>query len=165
VHIECCEGGRFGNNYVTAAAYYSAGPNLKPPVATLAEVTEPDTCKYRAVVCTPLLCANPFIKAPSTSYVRGAGGGSSTSSRSDPTASLVSLMSSIKTKCLNKQEDWWTYELCFSTGLRQARYDLEQIHSADGKLVHKQSLVNQYNLGTAPLSLYDNETFLNESIA
>jgi hypothetical protein len=136
------------------------------PVAPLTEVTEPDTCKYRAVVCTPLLCANPFIKAPATSFVRGDGGSSgSVSSRRDSTASLVSLMSSIKTKCLNKQEDWWTYELCFSTGLRQARYDLEQLHSADGKLVHKQSLVNQYNLGTAPVPLYDNETFLNESIA
>lgn len=77
---------------------------------------------------------------------------------------LTPLMKRINSTCLSKQEEWWTYELCFNTGIRQVRYEIEQSVTAEGKLVQKNVLVSQYQLGLAPTDLYSNEEEIHQRI-
>lgn len=53
-------------------------------------------------------------------------------------AQLVEVMKGINSTCLIKQEEWWTYELCFNNAVRQVRFNLEQTALPDGTLVQKQ---------------------------
>lgn len=163
MEIICCEGTDF-KNYIASSIYYGILDNptnynlngFKLPAATLSGISEPRVCRYKATVCSPLLCKRPDIvatPAPTTVALKDSS-----------VPQLVPIMKHINSTCLTKQEDWWTYELCFNSGVRQVRYETEQSLTADGKLVLKQSLVSQYQLGLAPLALYTNETELKKLV-
>lgn len=163
VEIICCEGTHI-KNFIAASVYYGfnenpSGPNnphgLKLPAATLATIDEPKLCKYKATVCSPLMCKRPEELTTLTSTVP---------LKDSSVPQLAPVMKFINTTCLNKQEDWWTYELCFNSGVRQVRYEIEQSMTADGKLTQTQSVASQYQLGVAPLALYTNETGLKNMV-
>jgi hypothetical protein len=91
------------------------------PKATMNILEEPNTCAYKAVVCTPLLCKpNKSVAAVNT--------GNSV---------LTNVMASLNNSCLMRQEDWWTYELCFTKGVRQLRINVEQSVLPDGSVEQK----------------------------
>ena len=49
------------------------------------------------------------------------------------------FIESILPTCLKKQEEWWSYELCFNKGLRQIRYHLDKYDvMPDGQIIQKQ---------------------------
>ena len=59
VHIQCCEGDFAISNYISVEAYLRSLQIGQPlPPVTLNSVSEPGTCRYQAVVCTPLLCSS-----------------------------------------------------------------------------------------------------------
>lgn len=160
----CCEGPKAKyKNFITADVYFGVSEaaandmnglnGLKLPPLTLSAISEPAVCEYEATVCSPLLCERP--KHPST--VQGAG---SVPLKDNSVPQLAPVMKFVNSTCLTKQEDWWTYELCFGSGLRQVRYDLQQSVTAEGKLVQKNVLLSQYQLGLAPLQLYTDESAL-----
>jgi hypothetical protein len=129
--------------------------NMKLPPLTLSMVEEPGLCKYEATVCSPLLC-----ERPTHMHHSGVSHAVTVPLKDSSVPQLAPTMKFINNTCLTKQEDWWTYELCFNSGLRQVRYDIEQSITAEGKLMQKNVLMSQYQLGTAPLALYANESAL-----
>lgn len=161
VHIVCCEGSAV-KNYISAAAYYAsvdgtASHNLKLPAATIASITEPDLCAYEVTVCSPLMCKRP-------SEVLSTAAASQVALKDAPSAQLASVMKFINSTCLSKQEDWWTYELCFNSGLRQVHYDIQQV-VVEKKVTQKQLLLSQFQLGLAPVELYSDEDALKKSVS
>lgn len=159
MHIVCCEGAGI-KNYISAAAYYAnldstaAQSGIKLPAATLASITEPDLCSYEVTVCSPLMCKRPSdVLAPASQVALV----------HSSAAQLAPIMKYINSTCLAKQEDWWTYELCFNSGLRQVRYDIEQ-STVDGVMTQKQVLLSQYQLGFAPVEIYTDEHELKERV-
>mmetsp|Transcript_37799 Transcript_37799/g.65313 ORF Transcript_37799/g.65313 Transcript_37799/m.65313 type:complete len:812 (-) Transcript_37799:9-2444(-) len=161
VHIVCCEGSAV-KNYISAAAYYAsvdgtASHNLKLPAATIASITEPDLCAYEVTVCSPLMCKRP-------SEVLSTASASQVALKDAPSAQLASVMKFINSTCLSKQEDWWTYELCFNSGLRQVHYDIQQV-VVEKKVTQKQLLLSQFQLGLAPVELYSDENALKKSVS
>ena len=160
MHIVCCEGSAV-KNYISAAAYYAsvdgtASHNLKLPAATIASITEPDLCAYEVTVCSPLMCKRP-------SEVLSTASASQVALKDAPSAQLASVMKFINSTCLSKQEDWWTYELCFNSGLRQVHYDIQQV-VVEKKVTQKQLLLSQFQLGLAPVELYSDENALKKSV-
>ncbi len=152
VHIQCCEGTAI-TNYIPTEMYYAekkrtTGPAM--PKATFNVIEEPKTCAYKATVCTPLLCKR---HKPDALAAADDGAGS-------PSGVLTELMRTLNSSCLMRQEEWWTYELCFSKGIRQLRLNLEQSVLPDGSIEQKQVVVNQYILGNPLLHEYSNETAL-----
>jgi len=155
----CCEGTSI-KNFISAAAYYANMENaaaqggIRLPAATLASITEPDLCAYEVTVCSPLMCKRPSeVLAPASQVAL----------IHSSAAQLAPIMKYINATCLTKQEDWWTYELCFNSGLRQVRYDIEQT-TVDGVITQSQVLLNQYQLGVAPVHIYTDEHELKERI-
>jgi hypothetical protein len=66
-------------------------------------------------------------------------------------------MKLINSTCVIKQEDWWTYELCFSKGVRQIRFNIEQSMNTEGKIIQKQVVAAQFVLGLPILVNYEDE--------
>jgi hypothetical protein len=167
VHTICCEGTKH-KNFIAAEMYFNVNEGVqgegsplkgvKLPAATVATVEEPSTCKYEMTVCSPLMCPRPATIIPAASAQ------AIVSLKDSTIPQLAPIMKFVNHTCLNKQEDWWTYELCFNSGIRQVRYDLEQSITAEGKLVQKNTLVSQFQLGTAPLELYKNEAELKNRV-
>ena len=66
VHIQCCENTKY-SNYIQAKDFFNPTyytptyGNQKQYKATLNEITETSLCVYKAVVCTPFLCRNPYL--------------------------------------------------------------------------------------------------------
>jgi len=160
VHIICCEGSAV-KNFISAAAYYAsmdgtAPHNLKLPAGTIASITEPDLCAYEVTVCSPLMCKRPSVVLSTASA-------SQVPFKDTPSAQLASVMKFINSTCMSRQEDWWTYELCFHSGLRQVHYDIQQV-VVDKKVTQKQLLLSQFQLGLAPVELYWDEEALKKSV-
>ena len=154
VHIQCCDGLGIPNT-IPSEAYFSGEKNGNSfPIATLARITEPELCSYQATVCSPLLCSN-FDSDENSSQKK-----SSRSLTKASKNSFVEIMKAINSTCVARQEEWWTYELCFNKGARQVRFNLEQTVTAEGSVVQKQVLANQYILGLPPFHLYTNEELL-----
>lgn len=156
----CCEGSTV-KNFISAAAYYASvdtasSHGLKLPAGTIASITEPDLCTYEVTVCSPLMCKRP-------SEVLSTSSASQVALKDTPTVQLASVMKFINSTCLSKQEDWWTYELCFNSGLRQVHYDIQQV-VVDKKVTQKQLLLSQFQLGVAPVELYSDEVALKKSV-
>ncbi len=118
MHIQCCEGSGI-QNFIPVDVYYAekkaaAGTGPPIPKATLNTISEPRTCAYKATVCTPLLCKRAVKE------------------KSDQV--LSDILRSLNNTCLMRQEDWWTYELCFAKGIRQLRINSEQSVLPDGAI-------------------------------
>ncbi len=128
VHMQCCEGTTIPN-FITADAYFadqslarSSAPRPPMPKATLNAIKEPKTCAYRATVCTPLLCKREVVPPVADA---------------SPGQALTSVMKALNSTCLMKQEEWWTYELCFAKGIRQLRINNEHSVLPDGTVEQK----------------------------
>lgn len=163
----CCEGTAH-KNFIASDVYFAVNEappgssnvnGAKLPAATVSSIEEPSLCRYEMVVCTPLLCPRP-----AASQLRAGTGGVTVPLKDADTPQLAPVMKFINSTCLTKQEDWWTYELCFNTGLRQVRYDIEQSVTPEGRILQKNTLVSQYLLGAAPLEMYMNETALKQHV-
>lgn len=156
----CCEGSAV-KNFISAAAYFASADStsshgFKLPAGTIASITEPDLCTYEVTVCSPLMCKRP-------SEVLSSDSASSVAFKDTSASQLASVMKFLNSTCLNRQEDWWTYELCFNSGLRQVHYDIQQV-VVDKKVTQKQLLLSQYQLGVAPVELYSDEAALKKSV-
>ena len=81
----------------------------------ISSITEPETCSYKMTVCSDLLCDPAPDKKPS----------------------LVELMKELNSVCVHRQEDWWTYELCLSKGVRQYHAEAEKDDKGRTKAVVK----------------------------
>jgi len=146
VHVQCCDGEGIPNA-IPSEAYTSFDQTHSSfPLAVLNRITEPELCAYQATVCSPLLCLKPKTSVNQDTKSR------------HPRFSDV--MKQINTTCLAKQEEWWTYELCFNKGVRQVRFNLEQAVTAEGNVVQKQVLANQYILGLPNFPIYQDEEAL-----
>jgi hypothetical protein len=189
VHIQCCDSLNIPN-VIPSEAYFQAEKTANPfPRAALARIMEPSVCAYQATVCSPLLCQRldyedeeiPSSDASSASSSSSSSAAAPTTTTTATTATgrkltkrvysktkpvkFTEIMKTINSTCLARQEEWWTYELCFNKGVRQVRFNLEQSVTAEGTVIQKQVLANQYVLGTPPFDLYLNEPGLLNSTA
>ena len=75
-----------------------------------------------------------------------------------PVSSLTTVLQSLSKQCLVRQEGWWTYELCFRTGIRQFHLHAETVQQAvgDGSTSTSAHMVvqNEFSLGLAPADSY-----------
>eukprot|EP01039_Chlorochromonas_danica_P010604 gene10604-11750_t len=172
VHIQCCDGLQVPNSLPSEMYFRQDKNDQHIPKASLTVVEEPQLCHYLAVVCSPLLCPQtPLLEAEAKHNTFSSGSGGKHALRGRDPASLemkvdsrgfhmVDLMRLLENTCLVHTEDWWSYEVCFSKGIRQVRFNIEQVAGTDGNVVQKQVLASQFFLGQPPLSIYKNETAL-----
>ena len=100
VSIQCCQ-----NVNNQRAKYSPPNKNQKKSsskLAVISDIYEPNTCSYQINVCSELLCHELVSPAKGSSK-----------------DSLSSVLDNLHGKCVTRQEDWWTYELCFGKGVRQ----------------------------------------------
>jgi hypothetical protein len=188
VHIQCCAG--MEHQYPNAVKASNAGSNshenggdeintASSSQAVLSHIIEPDMCSYEAIVCSPLLCApTTTTAAPAatdSTVVSSPNKGESSSSKTNKVAKTTSSSSSgeitlleamrvINATCLLKQEEWWTYELCFGKGVRQIRFEIAQSVNSEGALTQKQVIANQYYLGYPHLENYKIDSALQDRV-
>jgi hypothetical protein len=72
----------------------------------------------------------------------------------------MTVVKSLAKNCLYRQEDWWMYEICFNTGIRQMHARSETVQQGNGVIQHMQIIDDQYSLGEAPVEIYSNITAL-----
>jgi len=109
-------------------------------------IREYDTCLYELVVCAEFLCninSNQSIIIANDLKVKN-----------KIEMNLTSYMTHMNTTCMYRQEDWWTYELCFNSGIKQFHSEIKPIKQEDGTLIQTQVVVSQFDLGFAPLNIY-----------
>ena len=76
-------------------------------------------------------------------------------------------MNHVMNLCLIRQEEWWTYELCFKHGIRQFHLQAEvtRTRATEGSnsksMAQQMTITTEFSLGTAPNALYSSETDLN----
>ena len=147
----------FFNNYHGKKNNPQGNQNIGPSeltYATLNSIPEPDLCAYEAIVCTPLLCSpKPYVEGGSKKQI---------DIKNSPTP-FKDVMKLINNTCLMKQEDWWTYEVCFNKGVRQMHFNIDQNFAKDGSIIQTKVLASQFHLGFPILSVYENEESLSES--
>jgi hypothetical protein len=51
---------------------------------------------------------------------------------------LLEVMKDLSVLCLGRQEEWWTYELCFGKGIRQFHVHVDVAKDDKGVLTQKQ---------------------------
>ena len=75
---------------------------------------------------------------------------------------LLSLVKSLQQQCLVRQEEWWTYELCFNAGIRQFHLQVDVVQAAGANKggrgggapqIHM-SVQAEFMLGNAPVATY-----------
>ena len=141
VHIECCSEISLNNSPKNS----KKTPKDFAPVF-IKSVSEPDICMYKIEACCKLLCEEadlaPLVKS----------------------TSLTAILKEFENHCIVKAEEWWTYELCFKTGLRQMHLVVESTKQVDNAVVQTQSIQVQYSLGKAPTHLYSDESALSSQI-
>lgn len=170
VHIQCCDGLQVPNSLPSEMYYRQDKNDQHIPKASLNVVEEPQLCHYLAVVCSPLLCPQTPLLEAEAKHAFSSGSGKHALRGRDPASvemqvdsrafRMVDLMRLLENTCLVRTEDWWTYEVCFSKGIRQVRFNIEQVAGSDGNVVQKQVLASQFFLGQPPISIYKNETAL-----
>ena len=119
VHIQCCD----------SLTSPDTTDTLNTPKAILSNVSEPDICSYKFTVCTKLLCS----KKDYDSHIKN--------------VTLVNIMNELLTSCMIRQEDWWTYEVCFNTGIKQFHVSTETQRQENGAIVQVQKVNNHFSLG------------------
>jgi len=129
LHLQCCDGIPEYDEVISKGVYATdtkgvPGSVLKDeemPVAILMKVEEGMLCNYKATACSSLLCVR--TKSSSTTTTIGQDSSGSDVDKKNSVVrnqySLLSVMKAINSTCLSKLEEWWTYELCFGSGIRQ----------------------------------------------
>jgi len=119
VHIQCCD----------SLTDPDGAHNQNGPKAYLSDVTEPALCYYKFTVCTKLLCTKKDYEAHKKNVT------------------LVDVMNELLSSCMVRQEDWWTYELCFNSGIKQFHVMTETQRQENGAIVQVQKVNNHFSLG------------------
>lgn len=161
IHIQCCDNHRLPNSFPSEAYFAHEMTNLKLPKATFNSITEPSLCGYIGIVCSPFLCRREShlhkMMLDSQEHPLDEDNLQKTTSGTDTVGVevehranklqrqnnnrkevFVPVIAAIRNTCLMKQEEWWTYELCFNKGIRQIRFNVEQSVTPDGNVVQKQ---------------------------
>lgn len=147
----------------SSAAKKVLSPTKKDGASTITKavfhsIQEPSTCSYLATICSPVLCSRSQRRESSDVQESISNKDSLSSSPQNP--HYVTVMQEVMNICLMKQEEWWTYEYCVGKGVRQIRFNIETMTTADGGVVQKSVPVNQYSLGIPELDLFSSETAL-----
>jgi hypothetical protein len=101
VHIQCCDN-------LPELHKDRKLDRYSGQVAFLADIAETETCSYQLTVCSKLMC-HPKVSEPPPAEV-----------------TLQSVLKDLLGRCVSKQEDWWTYEICFGKSTRQFRVQAVQ---------------------------------------
>ncbi len=86
-------------------------------------------------------------------------------------SSLTQVLGNIVNLCLVRQEEWWTYELCFKHGIRQFHLQAEVTRtqtsggSTTKSIAQQMTVTAEFSLGTAPNALYSSETKLDSLVS
>eukprot|EP00596_Hydrurales_sp_CCMP1899_P005544 CAMPEP_0119051236 /NCGR_PEP_ID=MMETSP1177-20130426/72918_1 /TAXON_ID=2985 /ORGANISM="Ochromonas sp, Strain CCMP1899" /LENGTH=413 /DNA_ID=CAMNT_0007030369 /DNA_START=378 /DNA_END=1619 /DNA_ORIENTATION=- len=147
VHMQCCEGLHIDN--INHQEHSSS-------LAQVKAMSEPDVCTYQLVVCVPLLCPNRQVETDLGSWAEE---GLRTYNQT-----LIQVIDSLSLSCMVRAEEWWVYEICFRSGIRQY-HSQDEVTKVDGsdEVKHRQVILNQYSLGTAPTAIYNDIHALEES--
>jgi hypothetical protein len=122
-------------------------------------------CQYQFIVCLPLLCPPSDVNIGDESQAS-----LQRKAHEIPTAGLQQALQTLKarakpktildvmevliSKCHVRLEEWWTYELCFNTGIRQFHMQAMSVADNAGKPAATQMKVTgEFSLGTAPFSV------------
>lgn len=103
------------------------------PMAVLVSLQEVSTCSYLVQVCSRLLCPaleQEAFGASNTARAIGGGqpsaSGAAKSSMVPNAGGVLGILEELEACFPMKHEAWWTYRLCFSTGISQFHADLTQ---------------------------------------
>lgn len=128
-------------------------------------VEETQVCQYDIDICVPKLCRAPpvestsVVKTPSVTGTPTVTGALEVADEDDD-QTLVNVVQSLAKNCLYRQEDWWMYEICFKTGIRQMHARSEGMQQSNGIIQHLQVIDDQYSLGEAPVDIYSDKSAL-----
>jgi hypothetical protein len=81
----------------------------------------------------------------------------------DENWSLTQVLNSIINLCLVRQEEWWTYELCFKHGVRQFHLQAETTQTPSTKkggqatITQQMVVTAEFSLGNAPAGMFGSE--------
>ena len=169
LHIQCCVGLPGYSELLSKGVFATDAKgtpghvlkNDEMPVAILMKVEEGMLCNYKATACSSLLCTHNDDDDNNSN--NDGSSGKDMKSKAGGRFSLINVMNAINNTCLHKLEEWWTYELCFGSGIRQVHYELQQSRIGN-QFVQKQEAVNQYSLGHAPMVVFKSEELLQKHI-
>jgi hypothetical protein len=168
VHFQCCakasknqpqqHGSRVSEEHIHRMMVTDER-GIKPPVLEeyrIHHVHESSLCQYEVGICMESLCSQHFDK-DDTSASASSGGNIAELDPRVPSASydLTLFMGHINNTCLFRQEDWWTYELCFNKGIRQYHSQITAIQQPDGKIIQAAEIHSEFFLGYPPLPVYE----------
>ena len=113
-------------------------------------IVETQICQYDIAVCVPSMCYHLPVQSADDVVTKA------NSKRRTPSivdkkrklndalkvieeeTSLVKVVEALSKNCLYRQNDWWTYEVCFGTGIRQFHTRLESVHHPSGATTQTQ---------------------------
>jgi len=147
-----------------AAASRKQGPKAAPGErydhwGHLAAVVETSLCQYQVVACVPLLCpswAQPASSAPQPTAAPEAKSGSESGPKHTENA-LETVLAELREQCLVRHEEWWAYEVCFKSGVRQFHMHQDLQKDAAGKVITRHSIQGEFSLGLAPHAAFTNK--------
>lgn len=118
------------------------GP-INPLALLLLNIEEVELCTYKMSACSPLLCQAEQV---------------------DQT--LVDITTQLsRSPCLTRQEEWWTYEVCFNRSVIQFHAKLVPVVQDESKVNLQHVVESKFELGFPPHQLFENETALRERIS
>lgn len=129
VHIQCCEGTHYQLLYNSNHHQFQTNKQ-NVPTAVFATIREPELCSYQAIICASFMCLTNEEQERSVSVTEiedrkpkrtNKKEKSVTDGSNKSKEELVRFMKVINNTCLFKQEEWWTYEICFNKGARQGK--------------------------------------------
>jgi len=143
-----------------AAATRKQGPKAAPGErydhwGHLAAVVETSLCQYQVVACVPLLCpswAQPTsAPQPKTAPEVKAG------SENETKHALETIMAELREQCMVRHEEWWAYEVCFKSGVRQFHMHQDLQKDSAGKATTRYFIQGEFSLGLAPHAVFSSK--------
>ncbi len=147
VHMQCCKEGKIKTDKKDSRSpdtASSSDPSVKDKynnILQILEVSEPNVCSYKAVVCSDTMCPLSVIHTSSSEksgHSASLSPQKTISSFQKKTISQVLRSLASASTCLYKQEDWWTYELCLNGQLRQYHVGIELTPLENGEYLQQQ---------------------------
>jgi len=100
-------------------------------------VSEPALCQYRLHVCADVMCLPKDMKGELAQVLQ------SQVEKAQPPLTHESpeeLVRSILPLCMQRSEEWWTYELCFAKEVKQFHVDTSVTIDSSGRRVEKREV-------------------------
>ena len=149
-----------------------------------AAIAETSLCQYQVVACIPLLCPpehQPFTDASAATGAQARGVGTVTTSkkssrkqrkqqqeaREDKRKKVLDLedvVQELTEQCMLHIDDWWQYEVCFKSGIRQFHMHQEMQKDATGKISTRFFVQGEFSLGLAPTAVYQSREALQAAL-